>query len=103
MSRRVELCDSVKNIVAKLYVLRDSCTGIMHTEKSLLIWFQGAEALLQEAVEELEEALRTLEELLSIAETEEEDLAYVERLIKKLDKFYSTRISVDLETEWGPA
>jgi len=55
--------DRVEGIVAKLYVLRDSCTGIIHTEKSNpnLIWFQGAETLLQEAVDELQGVLRVLE------------------------------------------
>jgi hypothetical protein len=55
--------DRVEGIVAKLYVLRDSCTGIMHTERSNpnLIWFQGAENLLQDAVDELQGVLRVLE------------------------------------------
>ncbi len=62
MSNQGELYDSLESIVAKLYVLRDSCTGIIHTEKSNpnLIWFQGAEALLQEAVDELQKALGAL-------------------------------------------
>ena len=55
--------DSVENILAKLHVLRDSCTGVIHREESNpnLIWFQGAETLLQEAVDELQKALRGLE------------------------------------------
>jgi hypothetical protein len=55
--------DSVENILAKLHVLRDSCTGVIHREESNpnLIWFQGAETLLQEAVDELHKALRGLE------------------------------------------
>lgn len=63
MSNQGELYDSLESIVAKLYVLRDSCTGIIHTEKSNpnLIWFQGAETLLQEAVDELQKALGALE------------------------------------------
>jgi len=63
MSSSGEVYDRVENVVAKLYVLRDSCTGIMHTEKSNpnLIWFQGAELLLQEAVEKLQEILGFLE------------------------------------------
>ena len=63
MSNQGELYDSLESIVAKLYVLRDSCTGIIHTEKSNpnLIWFRGAETLLQEAVEELQKALGALE------------------------------------------
>ena len=63
MSNQGELYDSLESIVAKLYVLRDSCTGIMHTEKSNpnLIWFRGAETLLQEAVDELQKALGAFE------------------------------------------
>jgi hypothetical protein len=55
--------DRVEGIVAKLYVLRDSCTGIIHTERSNpnLIWFQGAENILQEAVDELQGVLAVLE------------------------------------------
>ncbi len=55
--------DSVENILAKLHVLRDSCTGVIHREESNpnLIWFQGAETLLQEAVAELQKALSALE------------------------------------------
>jgi len=63
MSNQGKLYDSLESIVAKLYVLRDSCTGIMHTEKSNpnLIWFRGAETLLQEAVDKLQKALGALE------------------------------------------
>lgn len=63
MSSHGEGYDRLESIVAKLYVLRDSCTGIIHTDKSNpnLIWFQGAEAMLQEAVEELQKALGALE------------------------------------------
>jgi hypothetical protein len=63
MSNQGELYDSLESIVAKLYVLRDSCTGIIHTEKSNpnLIWFRGAETLLQEAVDELQKALGAFE------------------------------------------
>ena len=63
MASQGEVYDRVENIVAKLYVLRDSCTGIIHTERSNpnLIWFQGAETLLQEAVDELQGVLGVLE------------------------------------------
>ena len=63
MSGYEEGYDRLENIVAKLYVLRDSCTGIIHTEESNpnLIWFQGAEAMLQEGVDELQKVLRALE------------------------------------------
>jgi len=64
MSNQGEVYDGVESILAKLHVLRDSCTGVMHKEESNtnFIWFQGAEILLQEAVDELQKALRALEE-----------------------------------------
>ena len=87
LSGHGELHDSVKNLVAKLYVLRDSCAGIIHAEKcgENLGWFQGAEDILAEVVDELQEALLRLEEVNSTEEKEGEQLAYVERLIRKLD------------------
>ena len=56
--------DRVEGIVAKLYVLRDSCTGVIHKDgpNPNSIWFQGAEAMLQEGVDELQKALSALEE-----------------------------------------
>jgi hypothetical protein len=56
--------DKVESIVAKLFVLRDSCTGVIHKGDSTsnLIWFHGAETILKEAVDELQTALRSLEE-----------------------------------------
>ncbi|MGD8372555.1 MAG: hypothetical protein PVI19_13470 [Syntrophobacterales bacterium] len=64
MAGQGEVYDSVEGMVAKLAVLRDSCTGIISKEESNpnMIWFQGAEAMLQEAVDELQKALRGLEE-----------------------------------------
>jgi len=63
MASQGEVYDRVEGIVAKLYVLRDSCTGIIHTERSNpnLIWFQGSETLLEEAVDGLQGVLRALE------------------------------------------
>jgi hypothetical protein len=56
--------DKVELILAKLFVLRDSCTGVIHKGDSTsnLIWFQGAETILTEAVDGLQTALRSLEE-----------------------------------------
>jgi len=56
--------DKVESILAKLFVLRDSCTGVIHKGDSAsnLIWFQGAETILKEAVDDLQAALRSLEE-----------------------------------------
>jgi hypothetical protein len=74
-------------MVAKLYVLRDSCTGIIYSDKTgeNLSWFQGAETILKEAVGELQKALLDLRVANSNAENEVKDLAKVERLIRKLD------------------
>ena len=87
MSGHSELYDKVKNMVAKLYVLRDSCTGIIYSDKAggNLGWVQGAETILKEAVGELQEALLDLRVTNSNAVNEVKDLAKVERLIKKLD------------------
>ena len=87
MSGHSELYDKVKNMVAKLYVLRNSCTGIIYSDKAggNLSWFQGAESILKEAVGELQKALRDLPVANSNAENEINDLAKVERLIRKLD------------------
>ncbi len=90
MSGKAELYNSLERILARLYVLRNSCTGIIHTDKSNpnLVWFQGAEAILQEAVHKLQEALGALEGMISMAEKEGKDWAQVENLIRKLDKSY---------------
>jgi hypothetical protein len=87
MSRDGELYDSVKKAVAKLYVLRDSCTGIIEGEKSSenLVWFRGAEAVLREALEVLQRALLSQEGGISKTEKGEKDWTDVERLIRKLD------------------
>jgi hypothetical protein len=88
MSSDGELYDRVKKAIAKLYVLRDSCTGIIEAEKSdkNLVWFQGAEAVLREALEVLQKALLAQEEELSTTnERAGKDWTDVERLIRKLD------------------
>ena len=87
MSGHSELYDKVKNMVAKLYVLRNSCTGIIYSDKAggNLGWFQGAETILKEAVGALQEALIDLRVTNSNAVNEVKDLAKVERLIRKLD------------------
>ena len=92
MSNHSELYDKVKNMVAKLYVLRNSCTGIIYSDKAggNLSWFQGAESILREAVGELQKALRDLPVANSNAKNEINDLAKVERLIRKLDNSTET-------------
>ena len=64
MSDHGEVYDKMESILAKLYVLKDSCAGVIHKEgpNPNLIWFQGAEAMLQEGVDELQKALLALEE-----------------------------------------
>ena len=64
MSNHGEVYDKMESILAKLYVLKDSCAGVIHKEgpNPNLIWFQGAEAMLKEGVDELQKALQALEE-----------------------------------------
>jgi hypothetical protein len=63
MSKHGEIYDSVEKIVAKLYILKNSCAGVLNSEKSNpnSLWFQGAQAMLSETVGELQQALRTIE------------------------------------------
>lgn len=63
MSKHAEVYDGVENIVAKLSVLKDSCIGIFNSEKYNpgSIWFQGAGAILEEAVGELKKVLKAIE------------------------------------------
>jgi hypothetical protein len=34
MSKHDEIYDSVEKVVAKLYILKDSCAGVLNSEKS---------------------------------------------------------------------
>jgi hypothetical protein len=63
MSKHGEIYDSVEKIVAKLYILKNSCAGVLNSEKSNpnSLWFQGAQAMLSATVDELGQALRTIE------------------------------------------
>jgi hypothetical protein len=63
MSKHGEIYDSVERIVAKLYILKDSCAGVLNLEKSNQnsLWFQGAQAMLSETVDELLQTLHTIE------------------------------------------
>ena len=87
MSEDGELYDSVKSFVAKLYVLRHSCAGIIHNENSSknLSWFKGAESTLEESVDALQKVLLALAKTATAGEKEKVDWANVERLIRKLD------------------
>lgn len=82
-----ELCDTLRKIIAQLYVLRESCTGKIETESSTenLSWFQGAQALLKEAVDNLQNLHFDLGELTSMTKSEGNNWTDVERLIRKLD------------------
>jgi hypothetical protein len=54
----------LKNTVAQLYVLRESCKGnYFYTQKSYedIIWFKGAEAILQDAIVNLIKTLQFID------------------------------------------
>jgi hypothetical protein len=61
--------DSIEKVFAKLHVLRDSCTGVLNSDStnSHLLWFQGAEVMLIEVVDDLQRALNAMKS----AETKE--------------------------------
>ena len=63
MSKHGEIYDSVEKIVSKLYILKNSCAGVLNSEKSNpnSLWFQGAEVMLSETVNDLQQALHTIE------------------------------------------
>ena len=60
MSKQLGISGTVENVLAKLFVLRNSCVNMLHTDKSDpdSIWLHGAESMLQEAVDELQNGLR---------------------------------------------
>jgi len=63
MSELVESSAGIKDTVSKLYVLRDSCKGIVHTESgdSNVLWFEGAAALLQQGINQLQNGLQIID------------------------------------------
>jgi methionine synthase I (cobalamin-dependent) len=69
--------DSIEKVVAKLHVIRDSCTGVFNSEStnSHLLWFQGAEAMLIEVVDDLQRALDAVKR---VEEEETSDQASIE-------------------------
>ena len=89
MSKHGEIYESVEKIVAKLYILKNSCAGVLHSEKSNpnSLWFQGAQAMLSETVDELGQALRTIEsseeEKSAVAEEVQEEPSVEETESKK--------------------
>ena len=91
MSKHGEIYDSVEKIVAKLYILKNSCAGVLNSEKSNpnSLWFQGAQAMLSETVGELQQALLTIEsgaEEKSAAAEEVQEEPSVEETESKEDK-----------------
>ncbi|MBW2465745.1 MAG: hypothetical protein JRF02_00450 [Deltaproteobacteria bacterium] len=67
----------IKDIVSKLYVLRDSCKGASYSENPdpNTIWYHGAESILRDAIEQLQEALQLIDEQAVAATEYEEDEA----------------------------
>lgn len=54
--------ESIEKVVAKLHILRDSCTGVLNSgiTSSHLLWFQGAQAMLIDVVDDLQRALNAV-------------------------------------------
>jgi len=84
--------ESVEKVVAKLHVLRDSCTGLLNSDStnSHLLWFQGAQAMLIEVIDDLQKALsaaKSVEEKENFASASiEEDAPVEEPEIEKRPK-----------------
>ena len=62
MNRGTEPHESLKRILTKLYTLRDSCRGIIITQRYPpdFDWFEAAAAICQEANDRMREAGRFL-------------------------------------------
>ena len=56
------LCDHMLNVCLKLQTLRDSCSGVYHTQTypPSITWFDGAAAICQEAIDWIEEVVLIL-------------------------------------------
>ena len=68
----------IEDIISRLYVLKDSCKGASYSGNPHphAIWFQGAQSILQEAIEQLQTAVEHIEdntEPQTAFEDEEED------------------------------
>jgi hypothetical protein len=63
MSELVESSAGIKDIVSKLYVLRDSCKGVAHTDSgdSNVLWFEGAAAILHQGINQLQNGLQIID------------------------------------------
>jgi hypothetical protein len=64
MNRGTDLHNRLKNVLKKLYTLRDSCRGIvrigLYPDFS---WFEGAAAICQEAEDRIREAAEYLKKI----------------------------------------
>jgi len=60
MNRGTDLPERLKKILTKLYTLRDSCRGIIITQRYPpdLAWFEGAAAICQETDDQIRKAGR---------------------------------------------
>ena len=63
MSKHGENYDGLEKVLSRLFVLRESCMGILHMDQSdpNLIWFKGAADILQDSMDELQSALQAIE------------------------------------------
>ncbi len=63
MSKHGENYHGLEKVLSKLFVLRESCMGILHMDQSdpNLIWFKGAADILQDSMDELQTALQAIE------------------------------------------
>jgi len=58
MNRGTDLHDGLKKVLTKLYTLRDSCRGIVRTQRYPpdFSWFEAAAAICEEANDQIREA-----------------------------------------------
>ena len=58
-----DFCVNVKNTVSKLIVLKNSCRGVSRLEESdeNVNWYEGAEAMICEVIDQLQKALQKTE------------------------------------------
>jgi len=83
MNELVESSINIKDIVAKLYVVRDSCKGIIRSEDagSSILWFEGAAALLHQGINELQNRLQSDQEGEGM---DDADVSGIQDIISKL-------------------
>ncbi len=93
MSRDGAISNNVESVVAKLCVLRNSCSSLLHSGKTApnLRWLQGVETMLAEAMNELQQGLRVRFVPSSMA-----------RSMKNTPKPSSERDYPEQERPWNP-